>query len=394
MIIEAPEALRTWLTREMAPICDAEPAALAKYVLALLRKDKPESELMEFCIEQLDVFLQTKARPFVEKLFRIIRERSYITAATTTPVTVPMLQSKNSFPMCEKKKDNDERKEMKEKRESVKRKTISQGDKEREQQKTRDEKESEKISTSETIPGPPQKTARKRISPPIDVPQREESRRDHSANRFERRRSRSPRERRLERGDRNLDRRMAPLPARMQHWQSDRYKTDRPERLERKRSRSPRSPYERQRNTKKKRCRDYDEKGYCMKGDQCIYDHGPDPVVVDDIALEKMVTNGAKPAVTQIATNFSVPPPGYTPLNPPPPGVDNVYATNSATVGSAALSEGYNPEAPALSASSLPIVAAAHSLDFSVPPPPIPSVVVNQPWRPTTYTVPAISSSV
>nr|CRZ25633.1 Bm10799 [Brugia malayi] len=61
MIIEAPEALRTWLTREMAPICDAEPAALAKYVLALLRKDKPESELMEFCIEQLDVFLQTSA---------------------------------------------------------------------------------------------------------------------------------------------------------------------------------------------------------------------------------------------------------------------------------------------------------------------------------------------
>ncbi|MCP9259327.1 RNA-binding protein 27 [Dirofilaria immitis] len=107
-----------------------------------------------------------------------------------------------------------------------------------------------------------------------------------------------------------------------------------------------------------------------------------------------MVSNGAKPAVTQIATNFSVPPPGYTPLNPPPPGVDNVYATNSGAVVSAALSEGYNPEAPALSASSIPIVAAAHSLDFSVPPPPIPPVVVNQPWRPTTYTVPAVSSSV
>ncbi|EFO25866.1 cutaneous T-cell lymphoma tumor antigen se70-2 [Loa loa] len=401
MIIEAPEALRTWLTREMAPICDAEPAALAKYVLALLRKDKPESELMEFCIEQLDVFLQTKARPFVEKLFRIIRERSYIITTAATSATIPMLQSKNSFVMCEKKKDTDERKEVKEKRESVKRKCVSQGDKEKEQQKVRDDKESEKTSASETVSGPPQK-ARKRISPPVDIPQREECRRDHSANRFERRRSRSPRERRLERGDRNLDRRVAPLPTRLQHWQPDRYKTDRPERLERKRSRSPRSPYERQRREKsgepeirkKKRCRDYDEKGYCMKGDQCIYDHGPDPVVVDDIALEKMVTNGAKPAVTQIATNFSVPPPGYTPLNPPPPGVDNVYATNSSAVVSAALSEGYNPEAPALSASSIPIVAAAHSLDFSVPPPPIPPVVVNQPWRPTTYTVPAMSSSV
>ncbi|VDK67180.1 unnamed protein product [Onchocerca ochengi] len=403
MIIEAPEALRTWLTREMAPICDAEPAALAKYVLALLRKDKPESELMEFCIEQLDVFLQTKARPFVEKLFRIIRERSYVTATTTTSITAPTLQSKNSFAiMCEKKKDIDERKEIKEKKENVKKKNISQSDKEREQQKVRDEKESGKISISEAVPGPTQKIVRKRISPPTDIPQREESRRDHSANRFERRRSRSPRERRLERGDRNLDRRVAPLPARLQHWQPDRYKTDRPERLERKRSRSPRSPYERQRREKsgeveirkKKRCRDYDEKGYCMKGDQCIYDHGPDPVVVDDIALEKMVTNGAKSAVTQIATNFSVPPPGYTPLNPPPPGVDNVYATNSGAVVSAALSEGYNPEAPALSASSIPIVAAAHSLDFSVPPPPIPPVVVNHPWRPTTYTVPAMSSSV
>ncbi|MCP9259326.1 Cutaneous T-cell lymphoma tumor antigen se70-2 [Dirofilaria immitis] len=137
---------------------------------------------------------------------------------------------------------------MKEKRENVKKKNFSQSDKEREQQKVRDEKEGEKISISETVPGPTQKTVRKRISPPTDVPQREESRRDHSANRFERRRSRSPRERRLERGDRNLDRRVAALPARLQHWQPDRYKTDRPERLERKRSRSPRSPYERQRH--------------------------------------------------------------------------------------------------------------------------------------------------
>lgn len=71
----------------------------------------------------------------MEKLFRIIRERSYITTTTATSVTAPTLQSKNSFAICEKKKDIDERKEMKEKRESVKRKTASQSDKEREQQK-------------------------------------------------------------------------------------------------------------------------------------------------------------------------------------------------------------------------------------------------------------------
>lgn len=71
----------------------------------------------------------------MEKLFRIIRERSYITITTSTSATASTLQSKNLFAMYEKKKDIDERKEGKEKRESVKRKTLNQSDKEREQQK-------------------------------------------------------------------------------------------------------------------------------------------------------------------------------------------------------------------------------------------------------------------
>lgn len=37
--------------------CDADPAALAKYVLALVKKEKTETELREFCLDQLDVFL-------------------------------------------------------------------------------------------------------------------------------------------------------------------------------------------------------------------------------------------------------------------------------------------------------------------------------------------------
>ena len=38
-----------------------------------------------------------------------------------------------------------------------------------------------------------------------------------------------------------------------------------------------------QRFGKQQRCRDYDEKGYCMRGDQCPYDHGSDPVVLEGI---------------------------------------------------------------------------------------------------------------
>ena len=37
--------------------CDADPAALAKYVVALVKKDKPMEELKEICIDQLEVFL-------------------------------------------------------------------------------------------------------------------------------------------------------------------------------------------------------------------------------------------------------------------------------------------------------------------------------------------------
>lgn len=33
---------------------------------------------------------------------------------------------------------------------------------------------------------------------------------------------------------------------------------------------------------KRPRCRDYDEKGFCMRGDQCKFDHGTDAVVLDE----------------------------------------------------------------------------------------------------------------
>lgn len=39
------------------PRCDADPAALSKYIVALLRKEKPRSALKELCVNQLEVFL-------------------------------------------------------------------------------------------------------------------------------------------------------------------------------------------------------------------------------------------------------------------------------------------------------------------------------------------------
>ena len=79
--------------------CDADPAALAKYVLALIKKDKPVEELkveyFHFCIffhqlylqdsmiQQMDVFLQSETNSFVEMLFKVVETKEY---ANATPV--------------------------------------------------------------------------------------------------------------------------------------------------------------------------------------------------------------------------------------------------------------------------------------------------------------------
>jgi len=95
MIIENPEALKTWLTTVLAPLCDADPAALAKYVLALAKKEKPESELRVAMTDQLDVFLQQETRGFVDKLFITLDSKSYLQSNPEGPAIVEEVPTVN-----------------------------------------------------------------------------------------------------------------------------------------------------------------------------------------------------------------------------------------------------------------------------------------------------------
>ena len=52
--------------------CDADPAALSKYVIALLKKDKPLDELRSSMEQQMEVFLQTDTPQFIASLFDTI----------------------------------------------------------------------------------------------------------------------------------------------------------------------------------------------------------------------------------------------------------------------------------------------------------------------------------
>ncbi|KAM3845930.1 RNA-binding protein 27 isoform 2-T2 [Vipera latastei] len=78
MIIENVDALKSWLAKLLEPICDADPSALANYVVALVKKDKPEKELKAFCADQLDVFLQKETSGFVDKLFESLYTKNYL----------------------------------------------------------------------------------------------------------------------------------------------------------------------------------------------------------------------------------------------------------------------------------------------------------------------------
>ncbi|XP_005101070.1 RNA-binding protein 26 [Aplysia californica] len=97
MILDQVEALKVWLTNKLSPICDAEPIALAKYVCALLKKNKPEQDLKDICIDQLDVFLQLKTKPFVDELFEALHSKAYIPpeSETNKPRPASVAASKN-----------------------------------------------------------------------------------------------------------------------------------------------------------------------------------------------------------------------------------------------------------------------------------------------------------
>jgi hypothetical protein len=62
--------------------CDADPSALAKYVVALIKKDKTIDEVRASMSAQMEVFLQEQTVGFVDVLFKALESKSYLNPAT------------------------------------------------------------------------------------------------------------------------------------------------------------------------------------------------------------------------------------------------------------------------------------------------------------------------
>ncbi|KAI9512644.1 hypothetical protein F5148DRAFT_992132 [Russula earlei] len=95
----ASEHLKPWLTKNLEPICDADPSALADYILALLKHSGPESELRKELAAQLDEFLEKEGPPFIDALFTTLRTKSYLPYNSPPPPSAPLLPADNGIPI-------------------------------------------------------------------------------------------------------------------------------------------------------------------------------------------------------------------------------------------------------------------------------------------------------
>ncbi|KAL5964474.1 Zinc finger protein swm [Taenia solium] len=64
-------ALKSWLRTKIEALSITDLTPLYKYIVVLVTKDKPESELKAFCIEQLEELLGDKTADFVEEMFSV-----------------------------------------------------------------------------------------------------------------------------------------------------------------------------------------------------------------------------------------------------------------------------------------------------------------------------------
>lgn len=298
------DALKTWLTVKLRPLCDADPLALAKYVFALIRKDKPTDTLRELCIDQLEVFLGRETLNFVSELFDVLENG------------VPDMKETIDIPESASDSDETSEKESENAKAARGRKTTSEDLKYSElDDEDRDFKRARKEDDNETKPA---------ISP-ITFPS------SNSAGLLKRKRA-------IEEG-RNLPRkvsRIRPPPllpdVGANYVPSNSHPVHKPNVTE-----------------KKQRCKDYDEKGFCLLGENCPYDHGSDPLVVEG--------GGFPPPPLNVPSTFLPPvPPQYFMVPPPPslmPQAMNM-PQNLPGVSVDADTTGYNPEQPALSLTTIP----------------------------------------
>lgn len=284
--------------------CDADPAALARYVLALLKKDKPLNELQQCMSEQLDVFLNAETKPFLRKLFEVIVSEEYLRTNTPTDaivapcaIDVPIASSQETTYSSSTAIVIDSDSTI-----SVASRVTApvhnahrrKFDTSPRPEQTTDDSDfvnSSPLGASisklrDVSPISPVKSAVAVAANDNNEYHRRDVRRRLGRSRS---RSRSRGRRVSDRGGNRPHGYRNKSPTKSNPFRRNSGHENHPSKHY-KRSRSPvdttngdRATRSLSPNAKNVRCRDFDEKGYCMRGETCPWDHGVNPVVLEDI---------------------------------------------------------------------------------------------------------------
>lgn len=376
MQIQSVEALKSWLTTRLESVCDADPAALAKYVVALVKKDKPMEELKDICVDQLEVFLSDETANFVNVLFDALTNSSYMPQVmvepTVAPIAVPAPQVVMPITPAPSPVKAQERPRKTSVTEDVLTARVQEepDDDERDFKRIRRGGESSDHSStgiaSSVVPGSGERPRKRRADEERSkgdfskIPKEEQG----GARRVDSDDSRNVnvypipssvhRERGIKHGPEGGD---AVLRPGMHPHDDRRGRRGSPlrdhrggrmgrERMIRDRFRDDRMRHDRRDDrertgARKSRCRDYDEKGFCMRGELCPFDHGNDPVVVQEMLPPGMLgfpastgppflPDGQPMSGPALQGNPGPLPGGYPTTNsqPPPPGTANALSND------------------------------------------------------------------
>ena len=290
---------------------------MSKYVLALIKKDKPIEELKSSMISQMDVFLQSETNNFVEMLFKIVDNKEYLNTNGSA------MTKQDAIPVTEKEESSVDADDSGKIEEADSTTPVRDHEKFPDPRPSFDDRDERKRMRS----SPPGHVAERRGGrgghrdyrdhpppPPRRYRSRSRSRSGsprHDRFRSTRRRSRSPESFRRGEGRRGR--------GRSQDLRNDKDGTP---------TRDEAGGYTPTPTVRPPRCRDYDEKGFCLRGDMCKFDHGNDAVVLEDSRgyqpglpgmSEPYVPGLPGPAVPGGGISYpppvmSVPPPGYPPI--------------------------------------------------------------------------------
>ncbi|XP_016160699.1 PREDICTED: RNA-binding protein 27 [Ficedula albicollis] len=327
--------------------CDADPSALANYVVALVKKDKPEKELKAFCADQLDVFLQKETSGFVDKLFESLYTKSYLPSAEPTKAEAkPAGQEKEEVKeeLCVKQnfqESVEEERESRKKKYSSPQRSRGDSSEQRSREKKRDDgkwRDYDRYYDRSDLYR--EKSGWRRGRSKSRSKSRGVSRRlgqvcrkskwhklqhsTHLETALVKGREHRERERSKYKSEKNdVESSYNPVSA-SPSKSSEQYSSAQaiptavtavaPAHHLESTTESWSNYFNNHSNPSsfgrnpppKRRCQDYDERGYCVLGDLCQFDHGNDPLVVDEVSLPSMIP-------------FPPPPPGGAQPHPQPP---------------------------------------------------------------------------